>query len=81
MFLISYQNTMANAQVPTTLCRESIFSGDAIRKQSVMLRDSDSEGNGKSSTKAVDKETLGIEFFDAFYNKITKKNEGERLKN
>ena len=45
-----------------------------------MFLDSDSEGNEKSATKTVNKETLGLEFFDRFKNKFTKATEGERLK-
>ena len=51
---------MANAQIPTTLCGETMFSGDAIKRHSVMFLDSDSEGNEKSATKTVNTETSGL---------------------
>ena len=37
-----------------------------------MFLDSDSEGNERSSPKTVDKETLGLDYFDGFRNKFTK---------
>ena len=79
MFLISYQNIVANAQAPTVQYRETNFSGDAIKRHSVMFLDSDSEGNEKNAPKTVNKETSGLEFFDGFKNKFTKATEGERL--
>ena len=45
-----------------------------------MFLHSDSEGNEKSATKTVNKENLGMGFFDAFQNKFTKATEGERLR-
>ena len=80
MFLISYQNIMANAQAPTARYGETNFSGDAIKRHSVMFLDSDYEGNENSTPKSVDKEHLGLEYFDGFKNKFTKATEGERLK-
>ena len=71
MFLIAYQNIMANAQAPTVECGETNFSGDAIKRHSVTFLDSDSEGNEKSAPKTVTQETLGLEYFDAFRYKFT----------
>ena len=79
MFLISDQTTMANAQVPSMQLVEANSRGDTLKKNSVMLQDSDSEGNETKPTETVNKEASGSDFFDAFLNKFTKKNEGERL--
>ena len=81
MFLISYQNIMANSQASTAQYEETNLSGDAISRHSVMFLDADSEGNEKRTPKTVDKETSGLEYFDGFKSKFTKATEGERLKN
>ena len=57
MFLTSYQTNSR---------------GDALTKHSVMLQDSDYEGNQTRPTDTVNKEALDHDFFDAFKNKFTK---------
>ena len=51
---------MANVQIPSALLGVAIFLGDAW-------------GNEERSTRPVDKETSGMELFDAFHTSLRKK--------